>query len=168
MGGRTGRPFPWHSLGEAYLGRRWVKLDATIDAPTAARLGKPYRQEFDGATPIPTVEGTILRENGSYADYPSAVAQWYERIAQSVLKALQSTEVHALVAADEELWTGPRLNWPTQPTDCESHDASAACRVVPFTVAGLPRVAQGILILFFATGFPAQRIHQGAGRIMSS
>ncbi len=38
-----GRPnwparFPWHSLGEAYLGRRWVKLDATIDAPTAARL----------------------------------------------------------------------------------------------------------------------------------
>lgn len=106
-GGRTGRPFPWHSLGEAYLGRRWVKLDATIDAPTAARLGKPYRQEFDGATPIPTVEGTILRENGSYADYPSAVAQWYERIAQSVLKALQSTEVHALVAADEELWTGP-------------------------------------------------------------
>lgn len=93
-GGRTGRPFPWHSLGEAYLGRRWVKLDATIDAPTAARLGKPYRQEFDGATPIPTVEG-------------SAVAQWYERIAQSVLKALQSTEVHALVAADEELWTGP-------------------------------------------------------------
>lgn len=137
-GGRTGRPFPWHSLGEAYLGRRWVKLDATIDAPTAARLGKPYRQEFDGATPIPTVEGTILRENGSYADYPSAVAQWYERIAQSVLKALQSTEVHALVAADEELWTGPRLNWPTQPTDCESHDASAACRVVPFTVAGLP------------------------------
>lgn len=52
-GGRTGRPFPWHSLGEAYLGRRWVKLDATIDAPTAARLGKPYRQEFDGATPIP-------------------------------------------------------------------------------------------------------------------
>lgn len=62
----------------------------------------------------------------------------------------------------------PRLNWPTQPTDCESHDASAACRVVPFTVAGLPRVAQGILILFFATGFPAQRIHQGAGRIMSS
>lgn len=38
----------------------------------------------------------------------------------------------------------------------------------PFTVAGLPRVAQGILILFFATGFPAQRIHQGAGRIMSS
>ncbi len=49
---------------------------------------------------IPTVEGTILRENGSYADYPSAVAQWYERIAQSVLKALQSTEVHALVAAD--------------------------------------------------------------------
>ncbi|BBX94826.1 hypothetical protein MLAC_01200 [Mycobacterium lacus] len=89
-GGRKGRPLPWHSLGEAYLGQRWVKLDATIDAPTAAQLGKPYRQVFDGVTPIRTVEGPIVRENGSYADYPAAVAQWYERIAHSVLRALQS------------------------------------------------------------------------------
>ena len=83
-GGKVGRPLPWHSLGEAYLGERWVKLDATIDPPTAARLGKPYRQEFDGGTDIPTVEGPILRQNGSYADYPAEVAQWYERVAGSV------------------------------------------------------------------------------------
>ncbi|OSC38985.1 transglutaminase-like domain-containing protein [Mycobacterium decipiens] len=110
-GAKPVRPFPWHSLGEAYLGRRWVKLDATIDAPTAARLGRPYRQEFDGITPIPTVEGNILRENGSFADYPTAVAQWYERIARSVLKALQSPEMHALVAADDELWAGPPIEF---------------------------------------------------------
>ena len=108
-GGKNGRPLPWHSLGEAYLDGRWVKLDATIDGPTAARLGKPYRQEFDGATDIPTVEGPIMRDNGSYADYPAEVAQWYERVARSVLKALQSNEVHTLVAADDELWAGPPL-----------------------------------------------------------
>ena len=43
-GGKRGRPLPWHSLGEAFLNGRWVKLDATIDAPTAAQLGKPYTQ----------------------------------------------------------------------------------------------------------------------------
>jgi transglutaminase-like putative cysteine protease len=105
----TGRPLPWHSLGEVYLGGRWVKLDATIDAATAARLGKPYRQAFDGVTPIPTVEGPILRENGSYADYPAEVAQWYERVARSVLNALRSAELHARVAGDDELWAGPSL-----------------------------------------------------------
>jgi transglutaminase-like putative cysteine protease len=109
-GGKAGRPLPWHSLGEAYLGERWVKLDATIDVPTAARLGKPYRQEFDGVTDIPTVEGPIIRENGSYADYPAEVAQWYERAAGSVLKALGSTEIHAEVAGDDELWAGPPLD----------------------------------------------------------
>src|SRR5262249_6914450 len=30
------RTLPWHSLGEAYLDGRWLKLDATIDGPTAA------------------------------------------------------------------------------------------------------------------------------------
>jgi transglutaminase-like putative cysteine protease len=109
-GGKTGRPLPWHSLGEAYLGERWVKLDATIDPPTAARLGKPYRQEFDGVTDIPTVEGPIMRQNGSYADYPAVVAHWYERIAGSVLKALESDEIHAEVAGDDELWAGPPLD----------------------------------------------------------
>jgi transglutaminase-like putative cysteine protease len=109
-GGRAGRPLPWHSLGEAYLGGQWVKLDATIDAPTAAGLGKPYRQEFDGITPIATVEGPILRENGSYADYPVEVAQWYERVARTVLKALRSGAIHARVAGDDELWAGPPLD----------------------------------------------------------
>ncbi|QUR69001.1 transglutaminase-like domain-containing protein [Mycobacterium spongiae] len=109
--GGLARPFPWHSLGEAYLGQRWVKLDATIDTATATRLGKPYRQEFDGVTPIQTVEGPILRENGSYADYPAEVAQWYGRIAQSVLKALSSEEIRAQVAGDDELWAGPPLEW---------------------------------------------------------
>ncbi len=108
-GGKTGRPLPWHSLGEAYLGKRWVKLDATIDAPTAARLGKPYRQPFDGVTDILTVEGPIVRENGSYADYPAEVAQWYERVARSVIKALECTEIRANVADDDELWAGPPL-----------------------------------------------------------
>lgn len=108
-GSKTGRPLPWHSLGEAYLGQRWVKLDATIDPPTAARLGKPYRQEFDGVTDIPTVEGPIIRQNGSYADYPAEVAQWYERMARLVVKALESDEIHAEVADDDELWAGPPL-----------------------------------------------------------
>src|ERR1700721_2058466 len=58
-GGTRGRPLPWHSLGEAFLNGRWIKLDATIDASTAARLGKPYTQEFDGITDIHTVEGPI-------------------------------------------------------------------------------------------------------------
>lgn len=101
------RPLPWHSLGEAYLNGRWIKLDATIDAPTATRLGKPYRQQFDGLTPIATVEGPILKENGSYADYPAEVGQWYERIARSVIAALHSSELHAQVAGDDELWAGP-------------------------------------------------------------
>lgn len=104
-----GRPLPWHSLGEAYLNGRWVKLDATIDAPTAARLGKPYRQEFDGVTPIATVEGPILQENGSYADYPIEVAQWYEQVARSVMAALQCSELYAEVAGDDALWAGPPL-----------------------------------------------------------
>jgi transglutaminase-like putative cysteine protease len=109
-GGKTGRPLPRHSLGEAYLGQRWVKLDATIDAPSADRLGKSYQQEFDGITDIPTVEGPVARQNGSYADYPAEVAKWYERIARSVLKALKSDEIHAAVAADDELWAGPPLD----------------------------------------------------------
>ncbi|EUA01014.1 transglutaminase-like domain-containing protein [Mycobacterium pseudokansasii] len=107
-GGKSGRPLPWHSLGEAYLGNRWVKLDATIDATTAARLGKPYRREFDGVTDIPTVEGPVLQENGSYADYPGDVALWYALVARAVLNALESSDIHARVADDDELWAGPR------------------------------------------------------------
>src|ERR1700757_3572811 len=108
-GGKRGRPLPWHSLGEAFLNGRWVKLDATIEAPTAARLGKPYTQEFDGITDIHTIEGPILRENGSYADYPREVGQWYERLAHTVLEALNSAEDRKKIADDDELWAGPQL-----------------------------------------------------------
>jgi transglutaminase-like putative cysteine protease len=106
---KQGRPLPWHSLGEAFLNGRWVKLDATIDAPTAARLGKPYRQEFDGITDIHTVEGPIVRENGSYADYPPEVGQWYERLARTVIETLNSPEDREKIADDDDLWKGPRL-----------------------------------------------------------
>jgi transglutaminase-like putative cysteine protease len=108
-GGKRGRPLPWHSLGEAFLNGRWVKLDATIDAPTAARLGKPYTQEFDGITDIHTIEGPILRENGSYADYPPEVGQWYEELACTVLEALTSLEGRKKIADDDDVWAGPQL-----------------------------------------------------------
>jgi transglutaminase-like putative cysteine protease len=108
-GGKRGRPLPWHSLGEAFLNGRWVKLDATIDAPTAARLGKPYMQAFDGITDIHTVEGPIQRENGSYPDYPLEVGQWYEDLARTVLEALNSPEDRKKIADDDELWAGPQL-----------------------------------------------------------
>ena len=108
-GGKRGRPLTWHSLGEAFLNGRWVKLDATIEAPTAARLGKPYTQEFDGITDIHTIEGPILRENGSYADYPPEVGQWYERLARTVLEALNSPEAREKVIDDDDLWAGPQL-----------------------------------------------------------
>jgi transglutaminase-like putative cysteine protease len=108
-GGKRGRPLPWHSLGEAFLNGRWIKLDATIDASTAARLGKPYTQEFDGVTDIHTVEGPILRENGSYADYPPEVAQWYEVVATAVLETLNSPEGRKKAADDDDLWAGPQL-----------------------------------------------------------
>ena len=51
------RTLPWHSLGEAYLDGRWLRLDATIDAPTARAKGRPYTREFDGEHDIPSVEG---------------------------------------------------------------------------------------------------------------
>src|ERR1700731_5005337 len=97
-GGKRGRPLPWHSLGEAFLNGRWVKLDATIEATTAARLGKPYTQEFDGITDIHTVEGPILRENGSYADYPPEVGQCNEVVATAVLNGLDSAANRKRVA----------------------------------------------------------------------
>jgi transglutaminase-like putative cysteine protease len=109
-GGKRGRPLPWHSLGEAFLNGRWIKLDATIDAPTAARLGKPYTQKFDGITDIHTIEGPILRENGSYADYPPKVAHWYELVATAVLNGLDSPAEHTRVAEDDDLWAGPPLD----------------------------------------------------------
>ena len=109
-GGKTGRPLSWHSLGEARLNGHWVKLDATIDPPTAARQGKPYRQDYDGVSDIQTVEGPILRENGSYPDYPPEVATWYESVARSVLHALTSPSTAAEIAGDDALWAGPDLD----------------------------------------------------------
>ncbi|MFR9752269.1 transglutaminase-like domain-containing protein [Nocardia sp. 004] len=109
-GGRNGRPLPWHSLGEAFHNGRWLRLDATIDAPTAARLGRPYTVEFDGRTDIPTVEGAVIRENGSYADYPHQVAEWYIHLAREVLAtmAAEDSETARLrLAADDPLWAGP-------------------------------------------------------------
>ena len=80
------RTLPWHSLGEAWLNGRWLKLDATIDSATAAAKGRPYAREFDGRHDIPTVEGPIVNELGSYADYPRDVAEWYEAVAREVLE----------------------------------------------------------------------------------
>src|ERR1700757_3625597 len=109
-GGRRGRPLTWHSLGEAFLTGRWIKLDATIEAPTAARFGKPYTQEFDGITDILTVEGPILRENGSYADYPPEAAHWYEVVGNAILNGLDSAANRTRLAEDVDLWAGPPLD----------------------------------------------------------
>lgn len=66
------RTLPRYSLGETYLDGRWLKLDATIDARTAAAKGRPYEREFDGEHDIPTVEGPILEDLESHADCPVA------------------------------------------------------------------------------------------------
>ena len=85
------RTLPWHSLGEAYLGGRWLKLDATIDARTAAAKGRPYERQFDGEHDIPTVEGPILADLESHADYPADVASSpaLELVGRRVLPALR-------------------------------------------------------------------------------
>jgi len=101
------RTLPWHSLGEAYLAGRWLKLDATIPAPVAAAKGRPYTREFDGEHDIPTVEGPILKELGSYADYPKDVAEWYEAMAKEVMRAVAAREARGPVGKDDALWTGP-------------------------------------------------------------
>lgn len=102
------RTLPWHSLGEAYLDGRWLKLDATIDAPTAAAKGRAYTQAFDGVHDIPTVEGPIIRDLESHADYPAEVAEWYETMVRGVMRALDETTRTDRVAADDALWSGPR------------------------------------------------------------
>jgi transglutaminase-like putative cysteine protease len=101
------RTLPWHSLGEAYLGGRWLKLDATIDSATARERGRPYTREFDGEHDIPTVEGPILRDLPSHADYPAEVAAWYETMAREVMRAVGEADAQARVAADDALWRGP-------------------------------------------------------------
>jgi transglutaminase-like putative cysteine protease len=101
------RKLPWHSLGEAYLNGKWLKLDATIHGEFAEAKGRPYTHEFDGEHDIPTVEGPILKELGSYADYPEDVARWYEEMAKDVMRAVQAAENKDELAADERLWRGP-------------------------------------------------------------
>ncbi len=101
------RTLPWHSLGEAYLDGKWLKLDATIDAATAAAKGRPYTRQFDGEHDIPTVEGPILEDLESHADYPAEVAQWYETMARAVMRALEQSGVDERVASDDALWSGP-------------------------------------------------------------
>jgi transglutaminase-like putative cysteine protease len=101
------RTLPWHSLGEARLGDRWLKLDATIDAPTAAAKGRPYTRHFDGEHDIPTVEGPILKDLESHADYPREVAEWYETMAREVMRAVKKAEDGGAIAADDRFWRGP-------------------------------------------------------------
>jgi hypothetical protein len=100
-------PLPWHSLGEAYLNGRWLKLDATIHSEFARAWGRDYSREFDGEHDIPTVEGPILKELDSFADYPKEVADWYEAMAREVVRALQAVETQDAVAGDDGLWRGP-------------------------------------------------------------
>ena len=102
------RTLPRHSLGEAYLDGRWLKLDATIDAATAIAKGRPYQRQFDGEHDIPTVEGPILKDLESHADYPADVADWYETMAREVMRALAQVDAHRRVASDDALWSGPR------------------------------------------------------------
>jgi transglutaminase-like putative cysteine protease len=101
------RKLPWHSLGEAYLDGRWLKLDATIHGEFARAKGRPYTQEFDGVHDIPSVEGPVLEELGSFADYPREVAEWYEAMAREVVAAAERAERKTAVAGDERLWSGP-------------------------------------------------------------
>lgn len=102
------RPLPWHSLGEAYVDGRWLKLDATIPADVAAAKGKPYVKDYDGRSDIPTVEGPIVKEIGSFADYPADVAQWYEKMAKETMAALSSKDAKQKAATNDKFWSGPQ------------------------------------------------------------
>ena len=101
------RTLPWHSLGEARLYGRWLKLDATIDSATALAKGRPYRRQFDGEHDIPTVEGPIVRDLESHADYPAEVAEWYESVAREIVLSLGEEEAQQRIASDDALWKGP-------------------------------------------------------------
>lgn len=100
------RKLPWHSLGEAYLNGKWLKLDATIDKEFAARKGRTYSQEYDGDHDIPSVEGPLIKDLESHKDYPKDVADWYEQVAQDVVESVDENVVHKDVLSDKE-WSGP-------------------------------------------------------------
>lgn len=101
------RPLPWHSLGEAYFEGRWIKLDATIPADVASEKGRPYLRDFDGVNDIATVEGAIVAEIGSFADYPADVAQWYEQMAREVVAAVDCSIAAQSATEDDGFWSGP-------------------------------------------------------------
>ena len=100
------RKLPWHSLGEAHLDGRWLKLDATIDKEFAARKGREYAREFDGENDIPSVEGPLIKDLPSHQDYPQDVADWYEQVARDVVASVDESVVHRDVLSDQE-WAGP-------------------------------------------------------------
>ena len=54
------------------------------------------------------MEGPILKDLDSHADYPAEVADWYERMAREVMRALEQSEAEKGVASDDSLWRGPR------------------------------------------------------------
>jgi len=101
------RALPWHSLGEAYLGGAWLKLDATIDSATANAKGRPYSRDFDGEHDIPSVEGPVIRDLESHADYPAEVAEWYEAMAREIVSAIGRAEAQERFASNDTLWSGP-------------------------------------------------------------
>ena len=105
------RKLPWHSLGEAYLDGRWLKLDATLDKEFAARKGRKYSREFDGAHDIPSVEGPLIKDLPSHKDYPRDVADWYEQVAREVVSSVDADVVHQNVLSDQE-WAGPEAGNP--------------------------------------------------------
>jgi transglutaminase-like putative cysteine protease len=76
-------PLPWHSLGEAYLNGRWLKLDATIHSEFARAWGRDYSREFDGEHDIPTVEGPSSRSWTASRTiprrWPTGTRQWRAR-----------------------------------------------------------------------------------------
>ena len=102
----TDRPLPWHSLGEAYLNGKWLKLDATIPSGMANEKGKPHTHEFNGENDIPTVEGPIVKDLGSFPDYPEEVAKWYVEMAQDCIDTVESARF-SKVKDNDEFWTGP-------------------------------------------------------------
>ncbi len=110
------RPLPWHSLGEAYVNGRWLKLDATIPARVAEEKGRPYVRDFDGVNDIPTVEGPIVKEIGSFADYPKDVAEWYERMAKETIAAVSSADAKHRTATNDGFWSGPETHAVKQQT----------------------------------------------------
>ena len=86
-----GRPHAAVAFPRRGLSRRPVaqarRHDRQRDRPGQ---GTPYTRQFDGEHDIPTVEGPILKDLESYADYPADVADWYETMAREVMRALGS------------------------------------------------------------------------------